>query len=258
MQNQPLPKMPPAWFLAGPLLMVGAAWIAIYVITTSMESMHLEVVNHALGGLIGGLVLGRAVTVPLRRLLPFSVYCGLAGIGIFTLLFLVQLAWFSWAPARSEHPWLMAGALGAVTAATAAGGGWLGSRWARGEAPSAPTWLLVSGLVTMGILVVVLHSISVDAWWAAIGPIAAGGALTQLVIPTRRIWVSGSGALVFSLFALDRYRQGEATLGQTATVVISLVVFVVPIAALGARLAWRLSGRTKAASQPELPAARLQ
>lgn len=247
-----------AWLVAGPLLMVGATWIAIYAVTASLDTAHLELINHAVGGLVGGLLLGRAVSLPSRRLLALSACSALAGVGIFTVLFLVQFAWFSWAPSRSAHPWLLAAALGGIAAAAAAGGAWLAGRGARPETPSAPTWMMVSALVTMGLLVIVANSIDVEAggaWLLVLATIAVGGAITQLLMPARRIWVAGSGALVFGLFALERYREGLISLQETALQLGGNLVLLVPIAALGARIAWRLSRRTDA---PDLPAARVQ
>jgi hypothetical protein len=153
----------------------------------------------------------------------------------------------------------MVAALGAIAANAAAGGCWVASRGA--ARPSMPTWMLVSGLVMTGLLVISSNVFDFEAAYLLIFLVMGlGGAITQLLMPVRQVWVCGSGALVFSLFLLNRYQEGSITAENVASGLFAVVIVMVPVAALGAQLAWRLSGRGNAADavQPELPSARVQ
>jgi hypothetical protein len=258
-------RMTRAWFLAGPLVMMGATWLAILVMNRSVEVSWSYYLNHASAGLLGGLVVGRATTGRNRTAQVLAAYSMLVTIGVFTALFVVRGSYyFSWAPDRSDTPWLLAGVLAAVSIAAALGGVALARSWRAPHAVTRPDWVMVSSLIIYGALTPIYatgaHTEDV-AGLALFGLIMAGGGLVQLLVPRRAIWLCSSGALMFCLIALDRFTRDELTARQSLLATAFAVAFMWPLAALGARIAWRFArpGPDEAPEdQPEIPAARVQ
>jgi hypothetical protein len=257
-------RMTRAWFLAGPLVMMGATWLAILVVTRSVEVSWGHYLNHAVGGLVGGLVIGRATTGLNRTAQLLAAGAALATIGVYALLFVVRGSYyFSWAPDRSDAPWLIVGLLAAVSVAAAVAGVVIARSWRSPHEVTRPAWVMVSWMMILGALTPFYTTglFAADlGGLVVIATVVAGGALVQLLIPRRAIWLCGSGALMFALTALQRYASDELAGKELLLSVGVSLGFMWPAAALGARIAWRFSGRDEAAAEaePELPAARVQ
>lgn len=157
---------------------------------------------------------------------------------------------------RGDHlPWLLALALALCAGAVA--GGVVGRRF-RIRAPGPGLTLLLAIGVAMGLVVTVrnaqvllgdLVKNDVAMYVLGIVLIFGGPALTQSVVPVRRIWLCGLGTL--GLLAILVSRANWTTL-----IGLSSVGFIMwPLGALGARIAWRYTG-ARAPTTPELPDAR--
>ena len=190
----------------------------------------------------GLLMVAHATLRPLRE--PLVAGVAVAAMGI--ARWLVGL--------HGEHPLWMVGISGVVVVGAVAGG--MVGRQLAVRAPGPGLTLVLAGAVTMGVAVTsssirLMLGDSLEnellLWLIGVGVIAGASALTQSVVPVRRIWLCGLGTL--GLVAVGALRQH-----LTAELVLGAVV-VSPLGALGARIAWRYTG-ARAPATPDVPDAR--
>lgn len=83
----------------------------------------------------------------------------------------------------------------------------------------------------------------------ALAGVVVAGALVQSVLSVRRIWTIGGGTIVFPLvlsFARGGLKADDL-----------FILFIIPLGALGARIAWRYTG-ARAQATAEVPEAQLR
>jgi hypothetical protein len=252
-----------SWVLAGTLGVFGAYWLTVgAMVSANLTFAELPYVAHALGGVIAG-----ALFVALAPLRPSRepLIAGVAAVGVAVAIFLLpDHPLYGWVAARSDHRWLTA--LG--IAALSGGGAWAGAmarrRLAPSIAPMLPTIIVFAGVVTVGsisisgqLLMDFVHGPRV-MYVFAVGTISAllGGFVAQTVIATYEPLACGIG--VWSLIALmvlanpnqvQANKMGYALLGGA--------IFAA-FAAWGAKLAWKRRVSLGTADRPDVPQARIE
>ena len=260
MTRRPTFSLP--WAAVGAIAVIGGYWLAQRtLIVARAGDVWLPYAALALGGAAAGALM--VVCAPLRPGRE-PLAAGILAVAAMAALFLVAPhPAFSWAVARSEHPWTAALILIALGGASAFAGAALG-RWLTVASPGPIVIAALAGLVLTGALVLLGHGLAgstslslrnaaVVAWPAA--TLVAGFA-TQAVLPERRTGACAAGSFILVAWAvLERASFGSARLLVHGVAVASIGL---PIAYLGARLAWRWIGRRDGVAdhEPILPAAR--
>lgn len=260
MTRRPTISVP--WAAVGAIAVVGAYWLAQRaLIVARVGDAWLPYTSLALGAATAGALM--VACAPLRPGRE-PLVAGVLAVAAMALLFVgAPHPAFSWAPTRASSPWTAVLTLAALSGTCTVAGAALGRRLTVAT-PGPAAIAALSGLVLTGALVALGHGLAgstalslrnaaVVAWPAA--SLAAGFA-AQAVLTERRPGACAAGAFVLVAWAvLERASFGGARLLVHGVVVASLSL---PVAYLGARLAWRLTGRRAglADHEPILPAAR--
>jgi hypothetical protein len=176
------------WVVVGAFAIFGASWtVARLVASLGTDS---DVIGMAVLVLVGAVVgLTMVAIAPLRPwrepLVAAVVAVGLA-VGLFSLLALVGEI-----PNASLDPWRVLRSMG-ILAISAVTGAMIARRWL--VANASPPWLVLLSTFVMTSVLQLAIAISrmiatpMATGIATIGAVFVGGALTQCVVPVRRIW----------------------------------------------------------------------
>jgi len=174
-------------------------------------------------------------------------------VAMMAAIFLVPRApAFSWVPARTGSPWLVAVALMALCGGAAVLGA-VAARSITARRARASLLVVMSGTTTMGLAVTLLYAIagvvSADVHRSVAAmllvftvALVASGFTTQRMSPIYAPWLSSSGA--FLIAAMGYVSKGGRTGWTEMVASLAIGALVWPVGYLGARLAWSwLGGR---------------
>jgi hypothetical protein len=233
-------RRPIWWALAAFFMVSGATWLISMIWRESALDLAPRHAPHIIAALITGATLARVLD---RRAHAITLAAGA------TLVWLVlQLAaylihdtaprWSAPVPGAAHYVILAAITIPAA-AATA-------SLRLVGHPDHRLLWLWISALLMLGAVVAPLTIVTKAQTVPAIGvlPVLGGpilaGLLTQVLKPSRAIWISGGGALIFVLIMIDRTLHRGGDVGDDLFAPFLGMGLLLLLGALGARIGWRL------------------
>jgi hypothetical protein len=239
------------WFFCALLMVAGGVWL-VALLWLASDAGGYNYGPHAVGSAIAGITLARVLE---RRPVVLAASASLGWSAALALA--TRVGGFS-TLAERELSWSELGLTALISGLAATAGA---SLRLRGRRDHRLLWLWISGLVTMGSLVMFLYAISKGRELPAasvIGILATplvAGAFVQVLAPRRMIWSCGGGMLLLVFFALDDTLRGDLAAGDAAGTILGLGIFVL-LGALGARLGWFVFRHGKAPpATTELPMA---
>lgn len=240
------------WVVVGTLVVIGAYWLAggVSLVFGSHAAWSAYGVYALAAFGVGALMVAHAPLRPWREPAAVGVLA-VAEVAAFSLAGPGLAA--NWFIARALHPWYVGLGVAIMSGALAAAGGLLVRRTATATARTNLI-VLLSALVTSGIIGLIILS-SCESAPVLLAGVVAGGFITQAMIVPRRPWACGAGGCALAVFTLAE-NDLDGIVNELVLATIS-GLFLLAIGAFGAWLAWRLLRRGDAPSSPDVPPARL-